>query len=463
MSAKSTMSKATKTKWLITILCTVAVALIPAVGLYTPQMRMFMIITVFSLFIIAFEFFAQSVMAIFLPVLYGIFNVAPTSVVMQPWVGDNMLLILGVFAFCAILESSGALTRIAYYLLSKVNGSFIKLLIAIYLVGVFLTIITFGTAHLFMAPLCAGLCLSLGAMKKKGGAAIAMACMLGTCSAKAFTYPITFYAVIRASAGELAAETFANMNMLSVMLHNCPMFFVCLITLFIVAKWYKPEEDLNGSEYFKIKLSELGPITRREKMVGVLLIAILAYTIQSSFTGMNANYGFMFIPWLAFFPFINAADAETMKKMNWDMIFFIGGCMSIGTVAGSLGFAAILSDVMGSVFSQGNVFAIFGGLFAIVFTMNFLMTPFAMWALLSAPLMQVAIDLGINQLPLIYALVSTSEAIILPYEYAPYLVVYGFGMITMKDFVKLSIMRCAIYIIGFFVVLIPFWMLIGII
>ena len=91
------------------------------------------------------------------------------------------------------------------------------------------------------------------------------------------------------------------------------------------------------------------------------------------------------------------------------------------------------------------------------------MTPMAIWALLTAPLMQVAIDLGLNQLPFLYCLLSCAEAIIFPYEYVPYLTVYAFGMMTMGDFIKLNTVRCAIFVAGFLGVLIPFWMLIGLI
>ena len=44
-----------------------------------------------------------------------------------------------------------------------------------------------------------------------------------------------------------------------------------------------------------------------------------------------------------------------------------------------------------------------------------------------------------------------------------YLTVYAFGMISMKDFIKMSIVRCFIYVVGFFAILIPYWIIIGLI
>ena len=43
--------------------------------------------------------------------------------------------------------------------------------------------------------------------------------------------------------------------------------------------------------------------------------------------------------------------------------------------------------------------------------------------------MQIALDIGMNVRPVAYALVMSSEAILMPYEYVPYLIVFSFGMI----------------------------------
>lgn len=458
------MSKADRIKWIMTIVATLAIVLIPANGLYTESMKTFMVLTVFALLVIAFEFLPSAVMVILLPVLYIVFGVAPASVVMAPWVGELMLLILGAFAFSAVLMDSGLLRRVAYYLMSKVNGSYTKLLVGIFIIGVVLSFLTFGNGHLILAPLCAGLCLAFNIMKTRMGAGIAMACMIGTCTAHTFTYPISTYAVVAGSAGGLADETFASMNLLSVVAHNFPMFFVMLLVIVLIAKWYKPEKELDSAAYCKEKLEQMGKMSGKEKRVTVILVCVIGYTVLSSFIGMSVNWGFMLVPWLAFFPIIKCADRDTITKyMNWDMVFFMAGCMSIGTVAATLGFSGILSSVMGSIFASGGTLSTFGAVFGIVFVMNFLMTPMAIWALLTAPLMQVAIDLGMSQLPFMYCLVGCAEAIILPYEYAPYLIVYAFGMITMKDFVKLNILRCVVFVCGFLFVLVPYWMLIGLI
>lgn len=101
-------------------------------------------------------------------------------------------------------------------------------------------------------------------------------------------------------------------------------------------------------------------------------------------------------------------------------------------------------------------------LFAIVFILNLFMTPSAIWGVITAPMCEVAVSLGISIRPVCYALVMCSEAVVFPYEYVPYLIVFSFGMMSMTDFIKLNAWKCLFSLIGFVCLVIPYWMLIGV-
>lgn len=171
----------------------------------------------------------------------------------------------------------------------------------------------------------------------------------------------------------------------------------------------------------------------------------------------------MTIPYLAFLPFVKAADAETLKEVSFEMLFFAVACMAIGTVATSLGLSQMVSIFAGKMLGGESVsmFKISAAVFAVVFILNFLMTPMAIWSLASAPIIGMALEMGLNPVPFVYMLISTAEAIIFPYEYVPYLILYGLGFMGMKDFIVLNVFRSGAFFIGFMVLLIPWWMLIG--
>ncbi len=456
------MDTNTKIKWALTIIVPLILFLIPYSGFYTYKVKMFFVITVFGLFVIAFEFFHIAVMAALLPALWAIFQVAPMSVVMAPWTGTTMYLCLGAFLLAATLEESGLLKRISYWIMSKTGENYAALLFGLFGAGVVITVLTFGSGYIVMAALGYGLCRSLNIMGTRMSAAIAMVCMLGTCSAKCFTYCATTYAIIIGMAKDLLADF--DVNVFQAIGHNWPMALVSLVTIAVIVKWYKADRPLNGKAYFKEELEKLGPISHREKANILILCLVVGFLLTNPIHHLDSAYGFMIFPWLIFLPFINGATVECFKNMNWGMIFFMAGCMAIGTVASSLGFGTLINDVCVPMFEgRNNIFYIFGMVFLIVFVLNFLMTPLAIWALLTEPLMQIAITLNMDPRPFVYALIHCAEAIILPYEYVPYLTIYAFGMMSMVDFIKMNIVRCIIYVIGFMALLVPYWYLIGVI
>ena len=165
---------------------------------------------------------------------------------------------------------------------------------------------------------------------------------------------------------------------------------------------------------------------------------------------------------MVYLPFLEGADSDTVKKMNMTTVFFIATCMSIGTVATSLGLGDAIAGLCKTLLGNStSPFLLMGIIFAVVFFLNLLMTPMAIYALLIAPVCMLVVDLGFSAIPFAYAINACSEAILFPYEYTPYLILFSFGMMSMKDFIKFNTMRSIVFFIGYMIVLVPYWLLIG--
>lgn len=454
------MNKFTMIKWAISIGLSAIFAIIPQQGFYTYELKSFMVITVFSLALAAFEIVPLLFVSIMMPSLWCLFKTAPATVVMAPWMGTTMLLVVGGLFFGVTLEACGLLRRIAYYLMCKVKGNYFMLLFGVMLAGIILNIATSGLAYLITAPLAAGLCISLGGMNKKLGAGVAGAVMLGSCTAHAYTYQAVVWGVIMKMGVNYLAPT--DITPLSIMLHNWPLFFVSVLILWITSKWFKPDEDLGEISYFEHGLAEMGPMTRREKVNVVIMFLVLIYIFTFKLHRLDINLGFAIIPWLVYLPFVDGADVEDIFKINFSVVFFVAACMSIGTVANSLGMGAVIAQACETMLTGNNSpIMIMCSVFAIVFGLNFLMTPMAIFALLIEPISMMAVNLGYSPIVFAYTVNACSEAIILPYEYVPYLLVFSFGMISMKDFIKWNIMRSVIFFAGFLTVQTLYWNIIG--
>lgn len=454
------VDKKTIIKWCISIVMGGVFLVVPERGLYTHNVKLFLAITIICLAVVAFELVGELVIGVLLPSLYCFFSVAPADVVFAPWLDTTMMLFAGSLFMAASLEECGLLRRVACWIMCKVKGSYVKMLLALMFSGVVLNFMTSGRGYLIIGALAFGLCVTLNELGTKVGAAIALAAMIGACSSHTFIYSAGSWAVIKSMGGDYLSDS--DVNPLTMVLHNWPMFLVCIVTVFIIGKWYKPAQPLPEISFFKEQLDKMGKMTKREKWNAFMMLCIIVFIFTSGLHGLSINYAFCILPWMVYLPFINAADKDTLRKVNLAPLIFAAGCMGIGTVAATLGLGEALVDLLSNLTHGGNnPFIMIVVIFVIVFGLNFLMTPLAIWALITVPVLSLVTSMGYSPIPFAYSLNSLSEAIILPYEYIPYLIIFGFSMIKMKDFIILNSFRSIMILAGYLIIMIPYWMLIG--
>ena len=454
------VGKSTYIKWAVCIILTAIFLFIPEEGFYNHQVKLFFAITVFCLALSAFEIVPDFGVAILLPSLWVFFGVTDAATAMSSWTSTTMLMIAGAFFMAASLEHCGLLKRVAFYMMCKVKGNYFFLMLALMVVGVVMNIMTFGAAFVIVPAMAVGLCASLNKMGTKFAAGLGAACILGCATAHSYTYMAASWGVINTVGAEYLGDN--PVTPLSMMLHNFPLFFISIGILFIAYLMYRPKEDMGDISYFKEQLDAMGKMTRWEKVNAIVLGVLIIYVFSVQWTGLPMEIGFAVIPFFLYLPCLNGAVDKTVDKTNFKTLFFIASCMAIGTVATSLGLAEVLSNVCVSLLNgNNNSMVIMAVVFGIVFLMNFLMTPMAIWSLLTVPLLSMAVNLGYSPLPFAYAINACAEAILLPYEYVPYLVIYGFGLMKFKDFLVFNAIRSVLVLGGIVVIMTGYWHLIG--
>lgn len=461
MSMTSTkMNRSKLIKWIVCIVLAVICLIIPEQGFYNHQVKFFMTITVFCLALSATEIVPDFAVAILLPALWIFFGVSDYQTVMSAWTSPTMLLTIGAFFMAASLESCGLLRRVTFYLMCKVKNNYFLLMLALMLVGVLVNIMTFGVGFVLVPAIALGLVVSLDGLGKKFSAGIGAATLLGCATSHAYTYASANWGVINVMGADLLGDN--RVTPLSVILHNWPLFFVSIGILFIAYLMYKPDQPLGEITYFEEQLKRMGKLTRKEKVNAIVLAILILYAFTVQWTGLPLEVGFALIPFLLFFPGISGADEKTIDKTNFKMLFFIASCMAIGTVATQLGLAEVLLNACLTVLNgNSNVMVIIAVIFGIVFLLNFLMTPMAIWSILTVPLLTMAVNLGLNPVPFAYTVNACAEAILFPYEYVPYLVIYGFGLMKFKDFLVFNLIRSVIILFAIVVIMTGYWSFIG--
>lgn len=448
-------------KWIITILIPLILLIIPSNELYTDTVKKFSVITIFFLLVIAFEFFDNIIPAILMPACWAFLGVANFNIAFSGFTNTTVFMVFGAFVFANALEEVGLLRRIAYYCIYRVGGSFKGLMIGSFIAGVILSFITFGFAYVIMGTLIFGICNALNLEKGKTSSALMMSVILGTLAVRTFIYNPAAFAMISSQA-RIVVPGF-DITMVDALLHQWPVALFCIILLLLFIKMYKPSDELSGgSEYALARLQELGPITVKEKKAIVVLFLLLAYLLTSPLHGMATYWGFLFFPWLFFMPGINVSTAKgSIKKVNYSMIFFMASCISIGTVATSLNIGKLIAGLSLPVFNSMETFSQLGFIYLLTFLLNFVMTPLAIMSTLTVPLCEIAAGIGTDPRVFVYTILHGIEALVFPYEYVAYLVVYSFGMMTMKEFIKMNVIRTVLCFLGLMFICIPYWMLIG--
>ncbi len=459
------MSNAAKIKWAATILISICIYLIPVNEVFTFEMRAFLVATVFSLSLAAFELVPNMLVGLLLPVLYVILGAAPVNTALGIWSGSFMIfMVIGGMIFANILDESGLLQRIVLWAGTKCKGSFAKILYALLIAGLCVMLMTFTNGWMVTLVLCYGVVKALHLENTKEGILIMIVGQIVSTAALNFVYnPVV--PALWGNGVKMAVPDF-EMAGWATMVYNLPLTIIQFIIVFIFIKLYKPAKTINGGqEYFETEYGKLGKLTVKEKKTVVLVVLLFAYILLQPIHKLDANYGFILIPMLAFLPGMDIATRKkSLDNVNLGFIVFIASCMGIGTVGGAVGIGPAISTYVTPLLAgcPKPVFLFLCIIFGIV--MNVLMTPSAMQGMFPGPLAALGTGLGIAYPALPFmAMFFANDMVFFPYENAYLLVMFGFGVMSMKEFMKYNIIKMGITLVLFWVLVLPWWYLLGLI
>lgn len=447
--------------WIISILVPIIVAFIPVSGDFTESLRLFFVITLFVILIIAFELLPVLISAIMLPSLYTISGMVPVAAAFGSWANTTVWMVLGGLIFSNVLDECGLLKRIAYYVIRKCGGTYVGAVFGCFFIGIILNLITFCHGWIVNCALVFGVCKAMELKPSRESSLVCFAGIAASTGSTVYLYDPGYVAMLETSLKKFIPDY--SMSLFTPFIYNGFFAVWSLLTILILLKVYRIKEKgvKFRRELFDEKYEQLGKMSIKEKKAIVIVIILLVYLCTTNITGLPVAYGFMTIPYLMFLPGINVGDSNTIGKINFSMIFFVSTCLGIGLVGAQVGFGDFLANIAVPILSGKSalvaciVFMIMGML------ANFIMTPYAMLGGLSATFAQIAVSLGINPIVSCMILMYTCDMVFLPYQSTGNLIMYSYGMMPMKDFLKQEGLKSVIMFIGFIVVMYPLWKLFG--
>lgn len=446
-------------QWLVVILVPLAIMMIPTTELFTQPMKLFFVITTAGILILAFEFFDYGLAAMFIPAFYVLSGIVPAQTAYSGYVSNIPWLVLGALLLTEVLDETGLLKRIAYWCILKCGGTYKGVVWGIFCAGLILTLLTSGSANFLLPALCYGICKSLGLKKSPEAAVIMFAGCISTISTTPLVYKPAFMGLALGGAQTVMPEL--GVSWFGYFWHNIPNLLFCILLIFLSFVVFRPKCAVDGTAYFQAEYAKLGKISPKETKAFALTIILLIFLLTTNWHHIAMEWGFVLLPWLFLLPGINCADTHTVRRVNFSMVLFVGSCLCIGSVSAALGVGNLISQTISPLLAGVSATGVIAIVWVLGFVVNFVLTPLAACGALSGPLTQIALDVGINPLVVIYTLIGSMDQLLLPYEYVSYAIFFAFGLMCTRHFVKFMAIKSCCHLVFLMLILVPWWKFVG--
>ena len=449
-------------KWIVSIVIPIIVYfLIPIDGqTVTHAMAMFLAITTWAVCMWAMDGMNEVAVGLVLPVLYIVLCGVKQQVVYSPWLSEVPIIVIGGFALGKILQETGLGKRIGLTCVRCMGGSFVGTLIgitlAVSIVAPLVPAIT-GKAAIFCA-IGISLCDALDFKpKSREATAVILTCCLAVASTK-LCY-LTGGADLVLGMGLLNKVSGINTSWMEYAAHNfLPGMLYTAMSVGLVMLILPSKVDRQAlRSTLQIKYQELGPVTSEQKRAALLMLATLILLATDKLHGVAAGLVLIGITFVAFLPGVRLLDGPKFSKINFAPLFFIMGCMTIGSAGGFLKVTGWIAGIT-LPYLHGMTDTLAGiASYVLGAGANFLLTPLAATTTMTSPLVELGMQMKMDPRVLFYSFQYGLDNYIFPYEYAVILYFFSSGYMLFKDMVKVLAARMILTGVFLFFIAIPFW------
>lgn len=460
----NTANRSRMIKVILTFAIPIIILLIPTGSVFTYEIKLFTAFTLWMLLWAATELSDLIVPSLIWPVLMIVFNVLPAEVVYSSYLSTVVFACIAGIVLGTVLDRIGLLRRISYWILIKCGGSFQRTVFALFLACSVMSILTFMGAIVIIAAMCFGLIKAMDLkLHSKEGVIIMMTGMLAASTIRMFIYCPTHVGVLTGAIR--GVDPNFTITVIDLLKYNWPVAIYCLLFIWIMIRINKKEiqHDNFGMDWFKERLAAMGAMSKEEKKAAVILAILMIAILTSPFHGVDGMIVIIIATMVLFFPGINVGKAEDTKSVSIGMILFIGSCMAIGSGCTALGITELLSTNLAPMLSHLSPFWLLLGIMLFGVIMNVPMTPLAMLAALPGPLYAIGTAAGANPFAIAFVFLFSTDMVFLPFQYVTFLIFFSFGTMTTMQFFKYHALKDLVFLLFYIVILVPYWMLLGII
>lgn len=468
----TTTKKGVNTGWIIKLIICVLIPIvimcIPTSTAFTGDIRLFLAVSLFFISMLATSLIPMPIIALLLPVAYviifkhvdGIQQVAYRS-----WSAEIPWLMMAGFMFSNLLTKTGLVKRLSYHCISIMGGKFTGILVGLLAISTVLALVVPETMvrTVLLTTLCMGICEALELpMGSKSSAAIGLTCYLSAITPSFLFLSSSVETMLVMNMAGGASKEFVGPTFVEYLIHMFVPQLIFLVILAVVLRvFFKPDKPIDAKQKMRDGLKEMGPMKGIEKKTLFFAVLIVFGVLTTSLHGIAIGWVFVIGVAIMMLPKIELINGGDFKSINLPFVILITSCISIGNVAGLLGVTAFVRDLVMPIFeAAGNLGTLI--VWGLGFVMNFILTPLAAFSTFTGSIVEIAQQMGSNTLPYLYTFIQSLQQGIIPYEWAPVLFIFGFGMIPMKRMLAFTTVKAILNLIAIPLIFMTWWGIVGI-
>lgn len=401
-----------------------------------------------------------TLVAMLLPAVYILCGAGTPAQVLSPWTSPMCWLVLGGVIISVMMEKSGVSRRIALWALKSSGSSLRRLFWGIMLAGFLIAPFVptaMGKAALFVVIL-GGICATLELKPGSREASCIFLCGLLVLACPKFLFFTS--SVDSALLITTAKRCGMELSWLQYFKANAVPGLIYAIACILLLTLFAPRKTRDFRRYVEDQYHGLGPVNSQEKKAFVLLGLVALAMVTDSWHGWDIGWLMMVFGGLCFAPGVRLLDADDLRSLPLGIVFFIAGCMCIGSTAQAVGVNALLAEQVTELFQAGPKVTTLMGAFAAGLFMSLGFTTLPAISTMTPALTQVGLASGNAGPSLLYAYLYGLDQYIMPYVFAPALYFYASGYISLGHYLGFQGLKLVLAIVFLLAVAIPWWALV---
>ncbi len=360
-----------------------------------------------------------------------------------------LFLMIGGFIMAEAIRKSGLAQRLTYAMLSKLGTSPGRsLFVSVFSTGLLSAWIENVVAFAMLLPIIKEIVLLMGVTNpEKGKSNYAKSMILGA----SFGSLAGGFGTEIGTAPNLMAAAYTHIPFVHWMIFGFPLAIAMMLVIWKGLGWIFPSEVkgiVGGDSILTEKMVKLGKISKNEKISIIILLFAIFLWVTASYTGID-SYSVALIGAVLFILSGVISWRDAQKNVDWGLIVFFGGALSLGAALLNTGAAAwLINDLIGLMGSNPATIAVMLVLMVIAVCITQVMSNIALSAIL-IPLSVIlaqsqGLSVGTYAVPVA---IACSLSFMFPMADPTVAMAYGSGYVSVKEIFKAGLPMVVVGII----------------